>query len=84
MREERYVVATPVWMLPGFASEGALSTLYVKAARLGLLSEEEEMEYCLGRMGGSKDKKVPKGSDTDGNRSRRSRMDARLRLISSA
>lgn len=81
-REERYEVATPLYLFTGLASEGDSSSVYVSVARLVLFSGEEDIEYCLGRIGGSRDRKVPNGSDTEGKRSRRSRMEARLRLIS--
>jgi hypothetical protein len=42
------------------------------------------MEYCRGRIEGSRERKVPKESDTAGKRSSRSRMEVRLRLISAA
>jgi hypothetical protein len=73
-----------MYLLSELDREGESSSEYVRVARLGLWSGEEEMEYCLGRMGGSSDRKVPKGSETEGNLSRRSRMEARLRLTSLA
>jgi hypothetical protein len=81
-REERYEVATPRYLLAGLANEGDSSKVYVRVARLGWLSGEDDMEYCLGRIGGRRERKVPNGSETEGKRSRRSRMEARLRLIS--
>jgi hypothetical protein len=45
---------------------------------------EEEMEYCRGRKAGRRERKVPKGREMEGKRSRRSRMEVRLRLISVA
>ena len=83
-RDERYEVATPVYRFSGLASEGRSSSVYVSVARLGLLSGDDEIEYCLGRMGGRSDRKAPNGSETEGNWSRRSRMEARFRLISLA
>jgi hypothetical protein len=50
-----------------------------------LASGEEEMEYCLGRSGGSRERKVPKGRGMAGpKRERRSRREVRLALISVA
>lgn len=81
-REERYEVAAPTNRRDGLASDGASSSEYVSVARDGSPSGEEDIEYCLGRMGGRRERKVPNGSEMEGKRSRRSRMEARLMLIS--
>ncbi len=68
----------------GFDRDGESRRAYVNVARPGSWSGEDDIEYCRGRIGGSSDKKVPNGSNTDGNWSRRSRTETRLRLISCA
>ena len=75
---------TPMCFFAGFDRDGVSRRAYVNVARPGLLSGDDDIEYCRGRIGGSSDKKVPNGSDTDGNWSRRSRIETRLRLISCA
>jgi hypothetical protein len=48
-----------------------------------LVRGEEEMEYCRGRSGGRRERKVPKGREMEGpNWDRRSRTEVRLELIS--
>jgi hypothetical protein len=71
-----------MYLFAGLDSEGASRSVYVRVARFGCLSGEEEMEYCRGRIGGRRERKVPNGREMEGKRSRMSRMEARLRLIS--
>lgn len=66
-RDERYEVATPVYLRSGLARDGSSRSEYVSVTRLGLWSGEDEIEYCRGRIGGRRDKNVPNGRETDGN-----------------
>lgn len=54
----------------------------MSVARDASFKGEDEIEYCRTRIGGKSDRNASKGSDTEGKRSRRSRTETRLWLIS--